>query len=88
MDKSLDKFKREIVKMTLHLNILHAVNGIPSDITTIAALKLLARTMELSNERMANRNIRDITFGEMEDATKEIMEIGMKELDFILADER
>ena len=88
MDKSLDRFKREIVKMTMHLNLLHTLNNIPNDITTIAALKLLARTIELSNERMGNRNLRDVTFGEMEDATKEIMEIGMKELDFILADER
>lgn len=87
MDDNL-KFKQEIMKLTCRLNLLHLVNNIPHDITTIAALKLLARMMELGNEKMANRNLRDVTFGEMEDATKEIMEAGMKEIDFILADQR
>jgi hypothetical protein len=63
--------------------------NVPNDITTIAALKLLARIYELANnDNIGKKPLRDTTFGEMEDAAERISNLGMKELDFILADQR
>lgn len=82
------RFKKEICNTVLRLNMLHMHYGIESNITTIAALKLLARILELSSDKFTNRDQRGITLGEIDDYSKELVEIGMKELDFILADNR
>jgi len=82
------RFKQDIIAATARIDMILILNKIDPNITTVAALKLLARTYELAYEKFANRKLRDVTYGEMEDAAKELMEIGMKELDFILADQR
>jgi hypothetical protein len=83
------KFKREVCQMTTVIDVVLLKMGIPVDITTVAALKLLARIYEVTNENpISKKPLRDITFGEMEDASKRISDMGMQELDFILADKR